>query len=133
MRPMLPPHHDTAAPCWMNWWMNCAQTAVSLRASTAVPLANSSPRNSGREAPPSPPTPDRAGTRLDLGKRALLGRSGPILEDCLCSTCRDWPVGVLAALFQAREPLVYRLASVHNLTLLNRILHDLRRSVLYTG
>jgi queuine tRNA-ribosyltransferase len=76
---------------------------------------------------------DRAGTRLDLGKRALLGRSGPILEDCLCSTCRDWPVGVLAALFQAREPLVYRLASVHNLTLLNRILHDLRRSVLYTG
>ena len=26
---------------------------------------------------------------------------GPIVEDCLCSTCRDWPLGVVAALFQS--------------------------------
>jgi queuine tRNA-ribosyltransferase len=75
---------------------------------------------------------DRAGGRLDLSKRALLDRRGPILEDCTCMTCRDWPLGVLAALFQMREPLAYRLASRHNLTLLNSILADLRRSVLYT-
>ena len=36
---------------------------------------------------------DRAGTRLDLAKRALLSRSGPIVDDCLCSTCRDWSLG----------------------------------------
>ena len=30
------------------------------------------------------------------------------------------------------EPLVYRLASVHNLSLLGRVLADLRRTVLYT-
>jgi queuine tRNA-ribosyltransferase len=76
---------------------------------------------------------DRVGTRLDLFKRTLLSRSGPIVENCLCTTCRDWPLGVVAALFQAREPLAYRLASVHNLTLLNRILHDLRQSVVYTA
>jgi queuine tRNA-ribosyltransferase len=75
---------------------------------------------------------DRAGTRLDLSKRALLDRRGPILDDCTCTTCRDWPLGVVAALFQTREPLAYRLASDHNLTLLNGILGDLRRSVLYT-
>jgi queuine tRNA-ribosyltransferase len=76
---------------------------------------------------------DRAGNRLDLSKRALLDRRGPIVEDCVCATCRDWPLGVVAALFQTREPLAYRLASTHNLTLLNAILEDLRRSVLYTA
>ena len=76
---------------------------------------------------------DQAGTRLDLAKHALLQRAGPIAEDCACTTCRDWPLGVVAALFQAHEPLAYRLASVHNLTLLNRVLEDLRRAVLYTA
>jgi queuine tRNA-ribosyltransferase len=75
---------------------------------------------------------DRQGKRLDLAQRALLRRQTPIMDDCLCTTCRDWPVGVLAALFQTREPLAYRLASVHNLTLLNRVLADLRLRVLYT-
>lgn len=76
---------------------------------------------------------DTAGTRLDLNRRALLGASGPIMHGCACPTCVAWPVGVLAALFQAREPLAYRLASVHNTTLLSRVVHDLRQSVLYTG
>jgi queuine tRNA-ribosyltransferase len=76
---------------------------------------------------------DRAGTRLDLSRRTLLSRPGPIVGDCSCTTCRHWPLGVLAALYQAREPLAYRLASVHNLTLLQRIVRDLRESVLYTA
>jgi queuine tRNA-ribosyltransferase len=76
---------------------------------------------------------DRAGTRLNLSRRALLRQSGPINADCPCTTCRDWPLGVLAALYQAHEPLAYRLASLHNLTLLQRIVQDLRESVLYTA
>lgn len=76
---------------------------------------------------------DRAGGRLDLAQRKQLARSEPIMDDCRCTTCRDWSVGVLAALFQAHEPLAYRLASVHNLALLNRVLSDLRESVLYTA
>jgi queuine tRNA-ribosyltransferase len=76
---------------------------------------------------------DTSGNRLDLSKRAVVDRRGPILEGCRCSTCVEWPLGVVATLFRAREPLAYRLASVHNLTLLNRILRDLRESVLYTA
>jgi queuine tRNA-ribosyltransferase len=75
---------------------------------------------------------DRSGTRLDLAKKDLLRRGGPIMEDCECAACAHWPLGVLAALFQAREPLAYRLASLHNVTLLRRVAHDLRQSVLYT-
>ncbi len=76
---------------------------------------------------------DLAGNRLDLSRRGLLRKRGPIIGDCSCPTCRDWSVGVLAALFQAREPLGYRLASVHNVALLSRIVDGLRRSVLYTA
>ena len=76
---------------------------------------------------------DARGTRLDLASKRLLGHGGPIIETCACEACSQWSVGVLAALFQAREPLAYRLASVHNLTLLNRVLGDIRESVLYTG
>ena len=70
---------------------------------------------------------DDTGSRLDLASKRLLGASGPIMVDCECAACREWPVGVLAALFQAREAIAYRLASVHNLTLLNRVLRDMRR------
>ena len=76
---------------------------------------------------------DRAGARLDLAQRRFLTCAGPIADDCPCSTCRDWPLGVVAALFQAREQLAYRLASVHNLAMLSAVLRDLRESVLYTA
>jgi queuine tRNA-ribosyltransferase len=76
---------------------------------------------------------DADGTRVDLGKRALLGERGPIDPECSCAACTGWSLGSLAAQFQARDPLAYRLASVHNLTVLNRVAADLRRSVAYTA
>jgi queuine tRNA-ribosyltransferase len=79
---------------------------------------------------------DLAGTRLDLARRAAWGTRGPIDPDCACLACAQFEVGALAALFQAREPLAYRLASLHNLTVLSRALDRLRTealSVPYTG
>src|SRR5207244_11392876 len=63
---------------------------------------------------------DSDGTRLDLGRRASLTRHGPIIDGCTCVACVTYSVGALAALYQNREPLAYRLASAHNLTLLGR-------------
>jgi queuine tRNA-ribosyltransferase len=76
---------------------------------------------------------DGQGGRLSLSRRELLRESGPIMADCACPACLHWPLGALAALYQAREPVAYRLASMHNLTLLNRVLGTLRESVVYTG
>jgi queuine tRNA-ribosyltransferase len=76
---------------------------------------------------------DTSGTRLDLGRRSLRGRATPIMSECPCTACERWSVGALAALFQNREPLAYRLASMHNLTVLGRLAHGLHRAVLYTG
>jgi queuine tRNA-ribosyltransferase len=76
---------------------------------------------------------DFAGTRLDLNRRAVLKRHGPIRVGCACQACGGWSIGQLAALFQAREQLAYRLASVHNLHVLADVLGDLRQRVLYTA
>jgi queuine tRNA-ribosyltransferase len=76
---------------------------------------------------------DLDGQRLDLSRRALLRQGGPIMPDCVCTACTTWSVGSLAALYQNRDPLAYRLASLHNLTMLGRVTHDLRRAVLYTA
>jgi queuine tRNA-ribosyltransferase len=70
-----------------------------------------------------------AGRRLDLARRELLGESGPVLPGCPCPACTGWPLGALAALFQARDQLAYRLASAHNLTVLASALWTLRESV----
>jgi hypothetical protein len=42
-------------------------------------------------------------------------------------------VGSLAAMFQARDQLAYRLASIHNLRVLADVANALRQQVLYTG
>jgi queuine tRNA-ribosyltransferase len=76
---------------------------------------------------------DQDGQRLDLSRRALLGRSGPIVSDCTCMACTNWSIGGIAALYQSRDPLAYRLASMHNLTILARLADDLRHRVLYTA
>lgn len=76
---------------------------------------------------------DRQGTRLDLSRRGCLRQSGPIMAGCTCAACQHWSAGHLAALYQNREPLACRLASLHNLSVLARVLGDVRDTVLYTA
>ncbi|GAC1321491.1 MAG: tRNA guanosine(34) transglycosylase Tgt [Chloroflexota bacterium] len=75
---------------------------------------------------------DRKGSRLDMTRRAMLEPDGPIMDGCDCPACTAWSVGRLAALFHTRDPLAYRLASVHNLAVLGRVARELRESVIYT-
>jgi queuine tRNA-ribosyltransferase len=75
---------------------------------------------------------DLEGNRIHLSRRAALNEPGPIMAGCGCIACTSWSVGSLAALFQDREPLAYRLASMHNLAVLGTLAAELRRSVVYT-
>jgi len=75
---------------------------------------------------------DLQGNRIDLSRRALLDRTGPIMTGCACLACSDWSLGSLAALFQSRALLAYRLASIHNLAVLGSLAAELRRMVVYT-
>lgn len=56
------------------------------------------------------------GGRLNLKNAALQDDPRPVQEDCPCLACRQFSRAYLAHLFRARELLVYRLATCHNLT-----------------
>jgi len=56
------------------------------------------------------------GGKLDLRHGALLDDPEPLQDDCPCLACRRFSRAYLAHLFRARELLVYRLATLHNLT-----------------
>ena len=49
--------------------------------------------------------------------------------DCTCYTCRTFSVAYLHHLFRCEELLAYRLATIHNLSFMSRLLEDIRLSI----
>lgn len=54
----------------------------------------------------------------------------PADEGCCCPTCRTYSVAYLHHLFRCEELLAYRLATVHNLWFMTRLIADIRESIL---
>ena len=54
----------------------------------------------------------------------------PICEKCACSTCRKYDLAYLHHLKKAREPLLFSLASIHNIQYMNDLMADLREKIL---
>jgi queuine tRNA-ribosyltransferase len=54
----------------------------------------------------------------------------PIDPDCRCYTCRTFSAAYLHHLFNTRELLAYRLATIHNLTFISRLMREIRESIL---
>ena len=67
--------------------------------------------------------------RIDISNRRYMERSNPLEEDCDCYTCRRFSAGYLWHLFKAKELLGPRLASIHNLRFIMRLMDDMRRSI----
>ncbi len=51
-------------------------------------------------------------------------------EDCMCYTCKNFTKGYLAHLFRSKEMLAGTLASIHNLYFINKLVADMRQSIL---
>jgi queuine tRNA-ribosyltransferase len=56
--------------------------------------------------------------------------AGPVQESCDCYTCRSFSAAYLWHLFRAKELLGLRLASIHNLRFILRLMADLRKAIL---
>jgi queuine tRNA-ribosyltransferase len=54
----------------------------------------------------------------------------PIEKSCGCSTCRNYTRAYLAHLFRSEEMLGATLASIHNLYFINKLVADIRQSLL---
>jgi len=52
---------------------------------------------------------------INLANARYKNDTGPIQSDCTCYTCRNYSLAYLRHLYKARELLVYRLNTIHNI------------------
>jgi len=72
-------------------------------------------------------TPDG---RVDVAKRRFAEQSGPVDAECDCYACANYSAAYIHHLFRAREILGLRLASVHNLRFVLRLMERMREAIL---
>ena len=68
--------------------------------------------------------------RLNITNACFQGQAGPVDPSCDCYTCRTFSAAYLHHLFRCRELLAYRLATIHNLRFIMRLMEEIRRSIL---
>ena len=57
-------------------------------------------------------------------------QDGPIENDCDCYTCRTFSAAYVHHLFKAKELLAFRLATIHNLRFVLRLMEEMREAIL---
>lgn len=57
-------------------------------------------------------------------------RDGPLEEGCDCYTCGTFSAAYVHHLFRAKELLAYRLATIHNLRFVLRLMEEVRKAIL---
>jgi queuine tRNA-ribosyltransferase len=68
--------------------------------------------------------------RLNIGNARFREENGPVDPDCDCYTCRNFSAAYLHHLFKCQELLAYRLATLHNLSFITRLMEQIRQSIL---
>jgi queuine tRNA-ribosyltransferase len=68
--------------------------------------------------------------RRSIRRAQYKDMNAPVEENCDCYTCRNFPAAYLHHLFKSDEMLGYRLASMHNLRFLVRLMERIRESIL---
>lgn len=68
--------------------------------------------------------------RINITNAAFREQDMPVEKDCDCYTCRHFSAAYVSHLFHARELLAYRLATIHNLRFMARLIQDIRTAIL---
>jgi len=68
--------------------------------------------------------------RCNIGNACFKAQETPVDADCDCYTCRNFSASYLHHLFKCRELLGYRLATIHNLRFIVRLMDQIRQSIL---
>ncbi len=68
--------------------------------------------------------------RVNIANRRFAEQDSPLEEDCDCYACLNFTAAYLRHLFRAREVLGLRLASVHNLRFVLRLMDGIRQSII---
>ncbi len=70
------------------------------------------------------------GGRVNITNACFKDRDGPVEEGCDCYTCQNFSAAYLNHLFRSEELLAYRLATIHNLRFIMRLMEGIRCSIL---
>lgn len=68
--------------------------------------------------------------RVNIEASVYKGGKGPVEDGCDCYTCRSFTVGYLHHLFRSGELLALRLATLHNLRFVMRLMEEMRKAVI---
>ena len=68
--------------------------------------------------------------RINVAAARYRRDKGPIQEGCDCLACEGFSRGYISHLFRAKELLGLRLASIHNLRFIQRLMGEMRRRIL---
>ena len=68
--------------------------------------------------------------RLNIGNTRFKEENGPVDPECDCYTCRNFSAAYLHHLFKCQELLAYRLATLHNLSFIVRLMEEIRQSII---
>ena len=68
--------------------------------------------------------------RVNVDTAPFRDQDGPVEEGCDCYTCRTFSAAYLHHLFRAKELLAYRLATIHNLRSVLRLMEEIRESII---
>jgi queuine tRNA-ribosyltransferase len=68
--------------------------------------------------------------RVNINNAAYSNMEQPVVADCDCYTCRHFPAAYLHHLFNSGELLAYRLATIHNLSFISRLVDKIRGAIL---
>jgi queuine tRNA-ribosyltransferase len=67
--------------------------------------------------------------RKNIYRANFKSKQDPVDPDCDCYTCRNFSAAYLHHLFKASELLAYRLATIHNLRFIMRLIKDIREAI----
>jgi queuine tRNA-ribosyltransferase len=68
--------------------------------------------------------------RKNLTHSQFKEASGPVEEGCPCYTCKNFSIAYLHHLFKVEEMLAPRLATIHNLTFIMRLIKEIQQAIL---
>jgi len=68
--------------------------------------------------------------RYNIQNSAYRQMEQPVVPGCECYTCRTFSAAYLHHLFSREELLGYRLATIHNLSFINNLMHKARDAIL---
>ncbi|MBN2239963.1 MAG: tRNA guanosine(34) transglycosylase Tgt [Dehalococcoidales bacterium] len=67
--------------------------------------------------------------RVNISNARFKQEKEPLVPGCRCYTCRNFTAAYLHHLFNAKELLAYRLATIHNLTFVHDLMVNIRESI----